>query len=325
MIDELERLKKKIIEDIKGDFFIIVDGGARNGTKEVPNLHPLSLIFAFEPNTEEFNKLQNVMDGDTNFFKPGTVINYPVALVKDDKKVILNISLRSGATSTLYPDADFLSHFKEDNWHEISEIINQIEVPGMRLDTFMKKNGISYIDLLKLDTQGNELDILISSGEFIDTIEVIKAEVEFAKIYKGQPLFFDVSKFLYDNGFELIDFQWSDPCRRFHYREDLEPNAYRLIWADAIFARRPYDFNKPRLLAQAIILAEMGYKDLALYQIINSKLSLNEKKVLEKYYLTCPPKTIKRRIKDFIAKNYHLKIERYNFIKKQVKSVKHSR
>jgi len=170
---------------------------------------------------------------------------------------------------------------------------------------------------------GLRTHILVSVGEMINNIEVIKAEVEFVKIYKDQFLFHDISKFVYNHGFELIDLQWTEPCRRFHARSDLEGNNYRLIWADAVYARRIYDFNKPRLLPQAIILGEMGYRDLAIYQIRNSpKLNENEKNILEKYFSTMHSTTLKGKIKDFLKKKFSLKLERCLPNNKQVLSLR---
>lgn len=311
---------QNILDFIKGDYFVIVDGGARNGTKEVPRLHPFSCIFAFEPSQEEFLKLKN--QGSPSV-KPGTIINYPVALTKHDGEVTLNITLRPGATSTLIPNEDFFKHFQSDHWSEMSQVVEKVDVPAMRLDTFMKKNDLKYIDLLKLDTQGNELDILESAGAFIDGIEVIRTEVEFVSIYKHQPLFHDVSAFLHKHGFEFLDLQWSEPCKRFHARSDLGPDAYRLIWGDAVFVRTPYDFQKERLLPQAIVLGEMGYRDLAIYQIRNSpRLSKQDKQKLEDFYVqrSFQP-NFKRRIRELFIKKFGIKIDRCGF-DKQVVSMK---
>ena len=61
----------------------------------------------------------------------------------------------------------------------------------------MKENKLDYIDFLKLDTQGNELNIIKSIGSKISNVSVIKTEVEMIPMYKNQPLFHDVSSFLY--------------------------------------------------------------------------------------------------------------------------------
>lgn len=320
-----EFLKDFIDRNLGNEFFyLIVDGGARNGTKEIPHLHPFSCIFCFEPNPEEFHKLRD--SPIKGSFGRGRIVNFPYALVNEDKEVVLNITLRPGASSTLCPDSDYLRHFKEDNFSEMGEIIKQVYVPGIRLDTFMNQNAIKNIDLLKLDTQGNELDILLSGGVVIENIEVIKTEVELVKLYKDQALFHDISKFLYQHGFELINIEWTEPCKRFHARPDLHPDNYRLIWANAVFAHSVYDFQKKRLLPQAMVLGEMGYTDIAIYQIRNSpQLDSGEKLRLENYFVkrcSTGATTLKGKVREFIERLFSVEIKRKVKRNKQVVSMR---
>jgi FkbM family methyltransferase len=321
MNKEFSDLLNKVIPD---KTFIIVDGGARNGTKEVPALHPFSCIYCFEPNPEEYNKLKT--RSSDNSSKRGTIINYPAALVNGyNEETTLNVSLRPGATSTLLPNKDLLAHFRDDHFSELAEIVKQVKVPATNLENFMNNNTIKNIDLLKLDTQGNEYEILLSAGEMINNIEVIKAEVEFLALYKDQALFHDISKMLYQHDFELINLEWTEPCKRFHARSDLHRDSYRLVWGDAIFARTCYDFRKERLLPQALILAEMGYTDIAIYQIRNSPLLKSREKILiENYYVKKSNNrafTFKGKIREFIESKFSVEIKRVDN-EKQVVSMK---
>ena len=88
------------------------------------------------------------------------------------------------------------------------------------------------------------------------------------------------------NGFELIDFQVSESCKRYHSRSDLNPNSYRIVWGDAIYINSPYDFNKERAFQSSIILATLGYCDLALYILNNiPTIPKKDKKYIEKIFL----------------------------------------
>ena len=61
------------------------------------------------------------------------------------------------------------------------------------LDKFKKKSP----DLIKLDTQGSELDILKSlSSKQLDEVIYIEIEAEFIELYKNQPLFRDIDLYL---------------------------------------------------------------------------------------------------------------------------------
>jgi hypothetical protein len=87
---------------------------------------------------------------------------------------------------------------------------------------------------------------------------VIKTEVEFLPIYEEQPLFGEVARFLIDRGFEFVDFEVLPSCRRFHCFPRLHPRSYRLVWADMILVRKPYDVSDSRAVAKALVLAALG-------------------------------------------------------------------
>lgn len=253
---ELARLFGRVIRPD----LVVVDGGARNGTRELPRLAPWIVAHGFEPSGAEYQPLER--DAARSHYRKITY--HPVALMAEGGEATLHVSKRPGATSTLQPNAELLSHFAADNWSQMAEIVGRERVPAVTLGDFMRSERLQHIDYLKLDTQGNELDIIKSSGGLLRSISVIKTEVEMIPIYRDQPLFGDVASFLAESGFELIDLQWTDPCRRYHFSPSLERSAYRLVWADAVFAYRPSGAGT-RKLEQALVLAELGYTDLALY------------------------------------------------------------
>lgn len=53
-----------------------------------------------------------------------------------------------------------------------------VTVPTVRLDTYIKRNGIQHIDLLKIDVEGHELGVLRGLGEYLrpDFITYIQFE-----------------------------------------------------------------------------------------------------------------------------------------------------
>lgn len=84
----------------------------------------------------------------------------------------------------------------------------KISVQSVRMDSFVRKNGISSIDLLWMDIQGAELMALKSFGDFISNIKIIHTEVEFFEIYKKQPLFKQIKRWLHKNNFVLAGFTY---------------------------------------------------------------------------------------------------------------------
>lgn len=264
------------------DHLIVVDGGARNGPKDLVGLEHICHFHCFEPNPDELAGVEWSTSAEIKSTSNHKV--YPFALCGETGSSTLNVSIRPGATSTLEPNRELLKRFNLDNFSELQEIVKRIPVPAISMADFMNKAKIHHIDFIKLDTQGNELDILKSAGDAIESVSVIMTEVEFIPLYTDQALFQDVSAFLLSKGFELVDIQSTPSCRRFHARPDLPPSAYRLVWGDAIYARKPADASKPRALQQGLVLAGLGYADMAIDLFDrNPILDKLQKRQLENY------------------------------------------
>lgn len=296
---------------------IVIDGGCRGGTRELVRLAKYISAYGFEPNPTEYNKI--VQNPFTLQLPQYNRVSYlPFALMERSGEAVLNITKRPAATSTLHPNVELLNHFECDNWSQMKEVTGQEIVKGVSLRDFMIQEHIAHVDYIKLDTQGNELYILRSAGEFLQKISVIKTEVELIPIYIGQPLLGDVCSFLDGHGFQLIDLHWTEPCRRYHFSAHLPRNSYRLVWAEAIFAYDPLNFSKPRSLEQAIILNELGYLDVGLY-IISQLPSLNEafKEALIAFYevprLRSESSWIKQMLKRWLPESW---VEAYRVLKK---------
>jgi hypothetical protein len=79
-----------------------------------------------------------------------------------------------------------------------------VEVETVSLDAACARESLPAADFLKIDTQGSELDILRGAEQSLKAAAMVELEVEFVEVYKGQPLFHDVSQFMADRGFELL-------------------------------------------------------------------------------------------------------------------------
>ena len=81
-----------------------------------------------------------------------------------------------------------------------------IEVDCLSLPDFLVEHRRPMPSLVKLDTQGTELEILSSlSPAQLAGLLCVELEVEFLELYKGQPTFGDVHSFMRDQGFRLLD------------------------------------------------------------------------------------------------------------------------
>jgi FkbM family methyltransferase len=92
------------------------------------------------------------------------------------------------------------------------KVIHQIPVKVIRLDNFFIANDITKVDYLKIDTQGNDLNVLRGCGDLLKIIH--KGEMEAATkvdvLYKGQNTQNECVQFLEENGFEIISIQSND-------------------------------------------------------------------------------------------------------------------
>ncbi len=104
------------------------------------------------------------------------------------------------------------------------------EITIRRLDDVVRERGVT-IDrhvLLKIDTQGYELEVLQGADETVAAAGVIQTEMSFQPLYTGQPLFDEVYAYLADRGFTVFDIVpgFSDP------------HSGCLLQADGIFVRQ---------------------------------------------------------------------------------------
>jgi hypothetical protein len=98
-----------------------------------------------------------------------------------------------------------------------------------------------------MDVQGGELEILKGAGDqFYDSLLGLEVECEFQELYENQPLFGDISKYLTNKNFELIDFV--NPTRWLRDRN----NKYfgQLIASDVLFLKQPHYFFSNKILSE---------------------------------------------------------------------------
>ena len=134
-----------------------------------------------------------------------------------------------GPTSSLYePDLERLAPFED--LAEQCRVAAVREVPTTTLDDALAGATADY---LKIDVQGAELDVLRGAEATLADTLALHVEVEFAPLYRAQPLFDAVFRFLVDRGFELFDLTH---LQRYRYNTGDDGTApERLLWGEAVF------------------------------------------------------------------------------------------
>ncbi len=79
-------------------------------------------------------------------------------------------------------------------------VVSKEKISTRRLDEIEE---CPQADFIKLDVQGAELLVLENALQKISNAVVIETEVEFVEIYRNQPLFGDIQRFMRDQGFVL--------------------------------------------------------------------------------------------------------------------------
>lgn len=96
-------------------------------------------------------------------------------------------------------DSQLSSTVRDDGGKYCEEIM----VRGVPLKQLLKSAGIDRINLLKIDTEGSEMDVLRSAGELLDKTDVVLVEMSVFRKNKGN--MFAVGSFLEARGFRLHD------------------------------------------------------------------------------------------------------------------------
>lgn len=94
---------------------------------------------------------------------------------------------------------------RDDNWPSYGVTgFDKITVPCKRMDTFMEEIGLSEIDVLKIDVEGNSYEVLVGFGERLKDVKTIHLENEHVEVWKNQKLYRDCEDLLIKNGFIML-------------------------------------------------------------------------------------------------------------------------
>lgn len=156
-------------------------------------------IYAFEPAPHVFNILVENHKNDPR------IEFYEMAISDEDGVKSLKYHDNYGYSSFLEIDkeGEFAKKCQEFD-PGFDNIVSIIDVQTKRIDTFMQENCIEHIDFLKIDTQGNDLNVIKSLGKMIDKVDTIELEVQIKPLYKNSSSKEEIVYFMQKNNFNLI-------------------------------------------------------------------------------------------------------------------------
>jgi FkbM family methyltransferase len=175
---------------------IIFDCGANIGfvTYVFRTLFPKAHVYSFEPNPTVFEQLS--------------------ASYRDDPAVSVfqkAIAAKSGSLSFLQnPNTGVSSFFEPTGYNKTHWARKEgkiIEVKAVSLDEFCNENGLSRIDVLKLDLEGAEYDAVSGAEKLLSQqrVGIIHTEVNFVPFYKGHHLFDELALLFRSKNYHLFN------------------------------------------------------------------------------------------------------------------------
>lgn len=148
---------------------LIFDVGANIGTysSNLASIFSNSTIYSFEPNINTFNLLRKNVEKLNNIIS----INIGLSDVKIESEIYTYLNDLNSEHASLYKEV-FRDLHKDKS-------ITSVKIELERLDEFCNNYNIDYIDFLKIDTEGNELDVLKGGIQMINKGRVKLIQFEF--------------------------------------------------------------------------------------------------------------------------------------------------
>ena len=130
---------------------VVIDIGANEGVyaEAVRRFHPNATVFALEPHPETFKRLARRAE------QLGFIAVNVGCGRNSEKRILFDYKNSDGTVhASLYEDVITSFHQSE---------AAQVQIEIVTVDEFLDQRGIVDVDLLKIDTEGNEFDVLLGA------------------------------------------------------------------------------------------------------------------------------------------------------------------
>jgi len=221
----------------------------------------------FEPHAESRSRLREIYDsmGFGSFYKifphalSGTAGERTLYLTNEPTgSSILPVNSNGWGMKYVRPSYYFPMREEKIQTHRLESVLTELNEPK--------------IDIIKLDTQGSELEILEGLGsKYLDGLILAELEVPLHDCHLGQSTFPQVQEFMERHGLELMDLKVARSYRpregnKQGYQNDLfgvyrnSPGISARAWEfDAIYFRKPESLLKLENPAQEVRKQVVAY------------------------------------------------------------------
>jgi len=174
--------------------YICIDVGAHRceTTIELLEQNKTGVIIAFEPIPILYKQL---------LFRHPRLIALPFAIDVTTSISPFHLTAFDACSSLLDFTSEGLGIWNDD---KSLAVVSTYHVQTIRLDTVLLT--LPYVDYLKIDTQGNDFNVIVSAGDLIKKVKRIKTEavVTEHQLYSGAHTKEEVINYLSFHGFDLV-------------------------------------------------------------------------------------------------------------------------
>lgn len=176
---------------------VVFDVGANRGQtiEKLSKIWPQAKIHSFEPNPEACEQIRQNIPVNKN-------INiYPMALGATPGQMTLHVLEHSPSSSLLSASPNWREYVQKQSY----ELKKEVTVEVSTVDMMAAKLNINHIDLLKIDTQGFDLQVLRGAQGLLrrGAIGAIFCETMFAELYQSQAYYHQIVEYLNELGYGI--------------------------------------------------------------------------------------------------------------------------
>lgn len=198
---------------------VIFDVGAHRGESIdfFRSIYPQSTIYTFEPSPDNFKELLLKSSAYPNVFP------FNVALGNTDSHATFyeqEITHLGGLLPINRKSKDSLGYARKAKNEPVNVLVN-------KLDTFCAKQGVSFIDILKIDTQGYEYEVLQGGIQHLPNTKCVTVEISLYDFYESNnrsPLL-NIEQIMCNAGFSLWDIS----------KISKNPKSLRTDWIEVVY------------------------------------------------------------------------------------------
>ena len=194
----------ELLNPISSNEPVLLDIGAHKGESLkifADNWPGRFKYIGLEPNPEAFKDLERVAKSVQS--KGRSISCYPMAAGAKDGSLRYLLTKESAVAGVLEPIAELNERVPAGD-HNITK---EFEVQALSIPTLLMRQALEKIDILKVDTEGYDLEVLKGSLDLLraHSIRIVLTEVFFVPYRVNQAFFWDIAAFMHHMGYHFVN------------------------------------------------------------------------------------------------------------------------